>query len=155
MKHFSSFLALMMWILGTTTMSACVPKITFNYTGLENSTDATVFGTFDYNSTVADTNPASNIGDYPGAGFLTGTVTGGPQDGGTFKVTGLNVQVTNSFPGSSEHLTLRGSTHIDFNGFDGTAFSKDCLPVTLTLMDIEDNQLNVANSDIWAGVKGF
>ena len=80
----------------------------------------TVTGVFGYNDSIADTAPASDQGFYPSAGFFSGTISGGLQDGVTFNRASVDVQTSNDrevFNGFEDHFginDLSSGTFIEF-----------------------------------------
>ena len=135
-----AFLFLFCTIVSTASSAAIV---SYNYTGVLLGETATVTGTFGYDNGVADALPGEpGEGLYTAAGFWTGSVNGGPQDGATFNFRDLNINVFNDDvdfgDGLSGFLPTSGSTSFfDLEDEDGTVFSDDSLPMLLTLADFE------------------
>ena len=71
--------------------------VTFAYAATESSgtLGGTVAGFFGYDDSISDTNPSSDQGFYPAAGFFNGTISGGLQAGVTFNRTNFAVQILN------------------------------------------------------------
>lgn len=118
----------MMGMTGT----AHATLITYDYSAVA-SDGATLSGIFGYDDSVLDTDPGTDDGEYLGAGFWTGTVSGGPLNGESFSFTGLNVEVESD----ALNLRLTGSTFIDLYDANGTAFDNDSLPTSLNLADFD------------------
>ena len=76
--------------LGLLAFDALAAQLHFEYLAARQD-GSTVSGTFGYEDSVPDAAPAGDVGRYVGAGYLTGTVVGGAQDGVTFAATGLDV----------------------------------------------------------------
>ena len=90
-KRLVQLLAGFAWVLSASTAQAAM--ITFEYSATEaTGTGGVLTGLFGYDDSVGDTNASPEEGFYPGAGFITGTISGGPQDGLTFN-RNMNVQV--------------------------------------------------------------
>ena len=129
--------------------------VSFNYVAVGTSGDvagATVTGTFGYDTSVPDEFPGDpDIGSYPGSGFFTGTVSGGAQDGYSFNLPGLRFFVRND-PGD-DRLTIEDiGTFVQLIDNDGTVFSSDALPLSLSLAEFEQRDLAVA---IPGGIQRF
>lgn len=109
------------------------PIQSFEYTATGNG--GVVVGAFGYDLGVPDANGSPTFGDYPNSGFIAGTVTGGPQDGVVFNVTGLRWGVFTS--GGNYLLVLDSSTFIGLDDLSATAFADDSLPTSLDLADFD------------------
>lgn len=83
-------------LLGLAGTAASAAPVVFEY--LASGHGATVSGTFGYDDAAADGSPSPTLGLFAGAGFLTGAVVGGPQDGVAFSASGLNVFVLDDSP---------------------------------------------------------
>lgn len=133
---------LIMVNMGNSGASAAV--ITFDYTATDGT--GTVTGTFGYDDSVADSFPGiPTFGDYPGAGFLTGTVSSGIQDGAVFNLTGLEVNVS---LGAVHEFRTIGTSFVLLGDSDGTAFIDDSLPSDLNLSPFEAAFVALFNPDI-------
>jgi hypothetical protein len=136
-----SFLFLMC-LAGSSATSAAI--VSYDYTGILIGDDATVSGSFGYDNSVADSLPDEDgEGLYDGAGFWSGTVVGGPQDGATFNFTDLSISVTNddedfgdSFGGFFPVATGSMSS-FDLEDSSASVFSGDSLPTALSLDDFD------------------
>ena len=78
--------------------------VTFSYRTWDP--DRVLTGTFGYDTSVLDTDLYSGTGDYPNAGFWTGTIVGGPQGGHSFAFNNLFVFLEHQV-GSSDRIQLR------------------------------------------------
>jgi len=89
----------------------------------------------------------SEEGGYTGAGFWTGIVNGGPQDGASFNFSDVEVEVFDNFSSIGDSFrivvpTPGGSTTFFYlDDADATTFSNDSLPSMLTLADFETRQI--------------
>ncbi len=92
--------------------------VTFEYIATASAFNATVVGTFGFDSAAVDTNANQDIGVYAG-GFLTASVTGGPQDGGSLSLS--NLVVARSVPTQTLQIQeqLFSGSGIGIGGFSG------------------------------------
>ena len=136
-------------LLFGTTASAAI--ITFGYTAT-GSSGVTVTGTFGYEDSVAPFHPVPTTGVYFGAGFLTGSVVGGPQDGAIFDLSGLDPFVQNGASSDRFGLEFQTSggalTFLRLRDPSTTAFGDFILPTMLTLSDFATRELFLGNQDI-------
>ena len=87
-------LAGLVLVLSGSTAQAAI--VTFAYSGTASGgLPGTVTGFFGYDDSVGDTNPSSEFGVYPAAGFFNGTISGGAFDGVTFSRTNFPVEIRN------------------------------------------------------------
>ncbi|MGI9292497.1 MAG: hypothetical protein ACR2PS_00825 [Pseudomonadales bacterium] len=136
---------------------ACLPSfasaaaITFNYTATLSGGPGILTGSFGYDDAVPDDLPgAPNEGRYPGAGFWTGVVTGGPQDGVSFSVSGAQTRIFDNFStiGDMLEMTAAPTTFINMEDAQATTFTSDSLPSTLTLADFEIRNMFLSAADV-------
>ena len=133
--------------LGLSQASAAV--ITYDYTATDGT--GTVTGTVGYEDTAVDTLPGDpNNGDYPGSSFLTGTVSGGVQDGGVFNLTAILTLIDDNVSGRDRFLVLgsSGQTFFQLRDTTQTVFINDSLPSNLLLSAFDFTQLTLGNPDI-------
>ena len=167
MKRCAFMACLLAGLLGFPSLASAI-LVTYDYTAITpvpfGGTN-TITGTFGYDTAVADSNAASGVhGNYPGAGFFTGSVVGGAGNGGTINLTGLDVQVGNdvpfSFPFSAPSIVdfLRipaigggGGNFVDLFDFSATAFSSDSLPLDLTPSSFNSPQISVTTAQLGLG----
>jgi hypothetical protein len=137
-----SRLALVAAMLCGAALNVSAAIITFNYTAVA-AISGTVTGTFGYDDSVLDVEPSPETGSYPAAGFLTGAITGGPQDGLNLSLNNLDTLV-GDFPFADE-LSIGASpdAQLMFIDNNGTALSRDALPLSLDLSDFESRLLLV------------
>jgi hypothetical protein len=131
-----SFLFMMSLAVSSTTSAAIV---SYDYTGILIGEEATVSGSFGYDNSVADSLPDDDgDGLYVGAGFWSGTVVGGPQDGATFNFTDLSISVMNDNDDFGDSFggffpTTGSTSFFDLEDSSASAFSSDSLPTALSL----------------------
>ncbi|MEJ2611375.1 MAG: hypothetical protein P8179_15155 [Candidatus Thiodiazotropha sp.] len=116
--------------------------VSYDYSAIGgDDASATIIGTFGYDDTITDSDPSANHGLYTGAGFFSGSVSGGPQDSADFNFSAFDVHVYNddvvlddTFEISSDSATL---SIVEM--YDGTlsAFSNDSLPSVLDFDSFE------------------
>jgi len=134
---------------------ASATLISFEYTATRAG-GGTVTGTFGYDTSVADTRSETWIGVYPMAGFLNGTVVGGPQDGFIFDYTDLEVVINDDAynPIESNYRDVFGITTDDLsiNSFIDFANIVNTGPMVLPLDTdalasplLPDNLINLGN----------
>jgi hypothetical protein len=122
--------------------------ISFNYTGVSLDGDATVTGTFGYDDATIDGAPDNDdYGQYINAGFWTGAVTGGPQDGARFNFTNITYEVYNDDPIFGDTLsasvpdssgdTSGSLTYFDLDSEAATVFTDDSLPAAIPLDEFD------------------
>lgn len=116
--------------------------ITFDYTA-RGGGPSTVTGTFGYDTSVPDTDPNPDGGSYLGAGFITGLVSGGPQDGLVFDAQNLDWSLTADIFGSHSLGVDRSPTLISLVSFAGGLFPNPSLPTDLDLADFNIQSLFV------------
>lgn len=133
--------------LSHVSLVATAAVITFDYTATDGI--GTVTGTFGYDNSVIDTIPAqASFGSYPGAGFLTGAVSGGVQDGAVFNFAGLDWFVSDNNPFSDVTGILNSPNFIRLEDLSGSAFNDDSLQSDLDLADFDTATLALLSPDI-------
>lgn len=151
MKRFPLWTGLILGLFLVPSMASAM-MISFNYMATGNG--GSVFGTFGYDTSVVDVDALASIGDYPGSGFISGSVSGGPQDGAVFSQGGLRGIVL--FGGSSDELTVTTSggtsneTFVNLRDSSASVFFDDSLPNNLNLLEFDTREL--ALSDATPGV---
>ena len=148
MKNSISFVTLVLLVVCMGTATGDV--ITFSYTATEDGGSGIVTGTFGYDNSVPDSQPSSSQGTYVGAGFWTGTVTGGPQDGATFNLSGLRVDIFDNV-GLDQLLTGLSRTFFVLTDTSQNVFDNDSLPGTLDIADFDVVPLKLDGPDIGLG----
>jgi len=141
--------SLSMLFLFTTAVSAA--NVTFNYTATGNG--GTVTGTFGWDTSVPDNFPGDpTFGEYSNAGFWTGSVTGGPQNGAVFNFSPTRVEVNNFPPDYVEvDSTTSMGTFLILIDNTGTVFATDSLPTTLTLSDFDQPIMRLTDEGLGLG----
>ena len=124
--------------LGYLPSGASATVISFDYTA--TGSGGSVTGTFGYDDSVADADPSPGFGDYVGSGFISGSVSGGPQDGFVFSVGGLRWGV---FVGLSDDdvVVLDSPTFVRLRDSTATVLIDDSLPVDLDLSDFDTREM--------------
>lgn len=139
-------LVVALW-LGAASSSNATPIQTFNYVALASG-GGSVTGTFGWDLAVPDSSSNAAFGDYSGAGFWTGSVRGGTQDGLSFSFSGLRILITNA--DSDDQITFAESATSFMSLFDDDAstLSSDRLPTAITLGDYESRDLFLGTPDL-------
>lgn len=132
--------------------------ISFDYTaiglvGFLNE-GATVTGSFGWDTDATDLSPSANQGIYSGA-FLTGSISGGAQDGGVFARSDLELIVQTTTGGFVGVKNLEGGPPTSIQFHNGTV-STDAVPTSIDLSSFAGtqagpftiNRLAVAFADI-------
>ena len=133
MNRFMFSVILVAGLLGLPSIASAA-VITFDYTATGVG-PSTVTGTFGYDTSVPDTDPNPNGGRYVAAGFLTGSVSGGAQDGLVFDVQNLTLSLVAGPVGGHILGVLTSPTLLSLIDFSGTVFPNDSLPTDLDLAD--------------------
>jgi hypothetical protein len=123
---------------------AAAALITFDFTASRND-GAILVGSMSYDTSAPDLNPGPDTGAYAGTS-LTGTITGGAQDGGSFSLSDLTTQVFSDAV-SSTLSQLFSPTFINLFG-PGTALGGPGLPTEIDLSLFTGRTFYVANRDL-------
>ena len=139
----------MVWALSG---QASIIKLKYTATGHGGA----VSGTFGYDDTFSDTNANASIGTFPAAGFMTGTITGGPQDGILFQDLSATVGTNNDgdIGGSYQdyfgiNFLVSGPANYTFIEFVNTSLTAPASPLTTDQLTSPLLPNALANLDNW------
>ncbi len=104
------------------------PITTFEYTASGNG--GTVSGLFGWDHAVSNTGN-SNMGSFSGAGFLSGSILGGTQGGGSFSFIGQNVDTMDLISPWDQLQLYGGAAHLTLRDPSATALTSAALPTSL------------------------
>ncbi len=136
MKRFATWAGLAAWLTVMPSVASAT-IVTFDYIATDGT--GTVTGTFGFDDSVADSVPGDpTTAVFSGAGFLTGSVSGGVQDGAVFYFTGLDWAVLDNVVADSAFTTgALSATNVYFQDNSQTVFGSDSLPADFNLADFD------------------
>ena len=132
-------------------MSADAGLLVFNYTAEEDGGMGVLTGTFSYDTSSADSNASTIIGEY--VGTWTGSVAGGTQAGAAFsfsEVPAFAVQDLDPATASPDDMFFFGPTASTFAHLvtTGDIYPDDSLPTSYDLADYASAEMFLINSDV-------
>jgi len=126
-------------IVAIIALGLCLPSlgsaaiVLFEYTAIGHG--GTVTGTFGWDDSLTDISPDPSVGHYSGPTFTSGTISGGPQDGGIISEDAGFEWFVEKHPTGFDVLHTISPIRFRFEDDTGTALSSTALPSEFNLAD--------------------